>query len=82
MKSFLVIGMGRFGSQLASKLIQMDNEVMVVDKDPEVIERVASSFTDAQIGNCTHPTARFPVARHQYFRGVLRHHRRKLPILA
>lgn len=56
MKSFLVIGMGRFGSQLANKLIQLDNEVMVVDKDPEVIERVAASFTDAQIGNCTNPT--------------------------
>lgn len=56
MKSFLVIGMGRFGSQLASKLVQMDNDVMVVDKDHEVIERVASNFTDAQIGNCTNPT--------------------------
>lgn len=56
MKSFLVIGMGRFGSQLANKLIQMDNDVMVVDKDPEIIERAASNFTDAQIGNCTNPT--------------------------
>lgn len=56
MKSFLVIGMGRFGSQLANKLIQMDNDVMVVDKDHEIIERVAPNFTDAQIGNCTNPT--------------------------
>lgn len=56
MKSFLVIGMGRFGSQLSNKLNDLGNDVMIVDRDEATIERVASSFADAQIGDCTNPT--------------------------
>ncbi|MGN0551137.1 MAG: potassium channel family protein [Acutalibacteraceae bacterium] len=55
MKSFLVIGMGRFGSKLAKKLLQLDNDVMVVDKSEEKISSVINDFTDAQIGDCTNP---------------------------
>ncbi|HPG92798.1 MAG TPA: NAD-binding protein, partial [Clostridia bacterium] len=33
MKSVLVIGMGKFGKFLATKLQELDNDVMVVDKD-------------------------------------------------
>ena len=35
MKSFLIIGVGRFGRHLATKLVELGNEVMVVDKDEE-----------------------------------------------
>lgn len=56
MKSFLVIGMGRFGTMLSNKLNDLDNDVMIIDKDESKIERVASSFADAQIGDCTNPT--------------------------
>ena len=31
MKSFLIIGVGRFGRHLATKLVELGNEVMVVD---------------------------------------------------
>ena len=33
MKSFLVIGMGRFGTMLSNKLNDLDNDVMIIDKD-------------------------------------------------
>ncbi|MBE6687111.1 MAG: TrkA family potassium uptake protein [Ruminococcaceae bacterium] len=54
MKSFLVIGMGRFGINLARKLTELGNEVMIVDHDSEKIDELAPEFTDSYIGDCTH----------------------------
>lgn len=53
MKSILVLGLGRFGRHLALKLQKFGNEVMVVDKNEELVERFSNVFTDAQIGDCT-----------------------------
>ena len=53
MKSVLIIGMGRFGRRLAQKMNDLNNEVMVVDKDPAIIDELASHFADAQIGDST-----------------------------
>jgi trk system potassium uptake protein TrkA len=39
-KSILVIGLGRFGSHLAKKLVELGNEVMVIDRDEEAVERL------------------------------------------
>ena len=52
MKSILVIGMGRFGRHFAERMQELGNDVMVVDKDPEVIDEIAHEFTDAHIGDC------------------------------
>ena len=41
MKSVLLIGMGRFGQLLGEKLINMGVEVMIVDKDDDVINSCA-----------------------------------------
>lgn len=54
MKSFLVIGMGRFGVNLARKLMELGNEVMVVDINSSKIEELSPEFTDSFIGDCTH----------------------------
>ena len=51
-KSVLVIGMGRFGRHFAEKMIDLGNEVMLVDKEESVVERYASTFSDAQIADC------------------------------
>lgn len=56
MRTFLVIGLGRFGSNLAIKLSQLGNEVLVVDRDEVAIERVAPQVTRAQIGDCMDET--------------------------
>lgn len=55
MKSLLVIGMGRFGSHLARKLMDLGNDVMIIDRDEKIINGMAASFTDAFVGDCTNP---------------------------
>ncbi len=52
MKSILVIGLGRFGTHLALRLMELGNEVMVVDKDEETVDRIAGQVTRAKIGDC------------------------------
>lgn len=53
MKSFLIIGMGKFGKMLGSKLLEFGNEVMIVDKNEDVIQELAPMYTNSYIGNCT-----------------------------
>lgn len=55
MKSILVIGMGRFGHHLAKKLSDLGNDVMIVDKDPALVEELAHEMADARIGDATSP---------------------------
>lgn len=52
MKSFLVIGLGRFGRHLTTKLIELGNEVMVVDRDEERVARLANIATASCVGDC------------------------------
>ena len=52
MKSVLLIGMGRFGQTLGERLLAMGNEVMIVDKDEDVINALAPKYTNALIANC------------------------------
>ncbi len=52
MRSMLVIGLGRFGGNLAKKLTEIGNEVMAVDRDESAVNAVASGVTAAQIGDC------------------------------
>ena len=53
MKSFLIIGVGRFGKHLAKKLIDLGNDVVAVDEDTEKIEGLSNILTDAFVGDCT-----------------------------
>lgn len=53
MKSILIIGMGKFGKILGSKLLELGNEVMIVDKDEATINELAPMYTNSYIGNCT-----------------------------
>lgn len=50
--TFLVIGLGRFGSNLALRLMELGNEVMVIDTDEEAVNHIAPQVTQAKIGNC------------------------------
>lgn len=52
MQSMLVIGLGRFGRHLSLKLAELGNEVMIVDKNEDVVNRLAPHMTSAQIGDC------------------------------
>ena len=52
MKSVLIIGMGRFGQLLGENLLRMSDEVMIVDRDEDTINMLASKYTDAMVANC------------------------------
>lgn len=47
MKSFAVIGCGRFGSAVAKTLYQLGNEVLAIDQDMDVVESVSRFVTHA-----------------------------------
>ena len=53
MKTVLIIGLGRFGRHLATRMAELGNEVMVVDVNAEVVEKMLPIVTDAKIGDCT-----------------------------
>ena len=46
-KSFAVIGMGRFGQSVVEELIKKEVDVLVIDKDPEVIAKMSKIATHA-----------------------------------
>lgn len=52
MRSMLVIGAGRFGKNLAVKLTELHNEVMLVDMDEEAVHNLEPFVTRVQIGDC------------------------------
>lgn len=52
MATFLVIGLGRFGTNLALRLMELNNEVLVVDEDEEAVNRIAPYVTEAKIADC------------------------------
>lgn len=51
MKRFLVIGLGNFGSTAAASLYSLGHEVIVVDRDPDVIDRAGDHSTYAVAGD-------------------------------
>lgn len=53
MRAMLVIGIGRFGKHLATRLSEFGNEVMIVDKREDRINELFPVVTRAQIGDCT-----------------------------
>ena len=55
MKSFLIIGLGRFGKHLAEKFYELGDEVMAIDLNEERVQNIMPIVTSAKIGNCTNP---------------------------
>ena len=55
MKSMLVIGLGRFGQHLASNLLDLGNDVMIIDSDERKLEGLVPYATSSKIGDCTNP---------------------------
>lgn len=53
MKSVLLIGLGRFGRNIAMKLNEMGHQVMAVDNNEKRVNAVLPYVTNAQIGDAT-----------------------------
>lgn len=51
MKTFIVIGLGRFGSAAAEKLYDMGHEVVVLDQSEEAVARLADKCTHGAMGD-------------------------------
>ncbi|MDL2273278.1 TrkA family potassium uptake protein [Oscillospiraceae bacterium OttesenSCG-928-G22] len=50
-KSFVVIGLGRFGSSVAKEFSKLGHEVLVIDEDAEKVQEVADLVTHAVVGD-------------------------------
>ena len=46
-KQFVVIGLGRFGASVAKTLYSLGNDVLVIDKDEDLIQDISDSVTNA-----------------------------------
>ena len=52
MVSVLLIGMGKFGRTLGDQLLEIGDEVMIVDKNEDLINQLAPRYTNALIADC------------------------------
>ena len=52
-KSVLLVGLGRFGMNIARKLNELGHEVMAIDSNEERVNEVMDFVTNGQIGNST-----------------------------
>ena len=55
MKSYVVIGLGRFGSELATRLYSCGEEVMAIDMDEQLIDKIADRVTRAVAADARDP---------------------------
>ncbi len=55
MRSFLIIGLGRFGKHMAKMLTRQKNEVLAVDISEDRVDAALKYVTNAQIGDATDP---------------------------
>lgn len=53
MKTFVVIGLGRFGTAIARELSDLGHEVLAVDIVEEKVQRVSERVTHAVVGDAT-----------------------------
>ena len=51
MKSYIVIGLGRFGGELACRLCQLGCEVLAMDTRSESVQQISAKVTQAVVGD-------------------------------
>jgi len=52
MKSYMVIGLGRFGSEVARQLYSLGCEVLAIDLRSDLVQQLASDVTHAVVADC------------------------------
>ncbi len=50
-KTYIVVGLGRFGSALAERLCELGNEVLAIDTSAECVQHMENSVTCAVVGD-------------------------------
>ena len=56
-KSFIVLGLGRFGTNVATSLFDLGYEVLAVDNKPQIIQEIVSNVTHAVVADATDEAA-------------------------
>lgn len=51
MKSYIVIGLGRFGTEAAKRLCELGCEVLAIDCKSELVQQISSFVTQAVVGD-------------------------------
>ena len=51
MKSYMVIGLGRFGSEVARRLCELDCEVLAMDNRSDLVQQLSNRVTQAVVGD-------------------------------
>ena len=51
MKSYVVVGLGRFGMAVAQKLQELGNEVLIIDSNAEQVQKLSNHVTYAVVGD-------------------------------
>ena len=51
MKSYIVIGMGRFGSEVARRLSELKCEVLAIDRSSELVQQISGEVTQAVVAD-------------------------------
>lgn len=51
MKSYMVIGLGRFGGEAARQLSRLGNEVLAMDTEAELVQQISEEVTHAVVGD-------------------------------
>lgn len=51
MKSYIVVGLGRFGSEVARRLYESGCEVLVMDNSNELVQQISDEVTHAVVGD-------------------------------
>ena len=51
MKSYVVVGMGRFGSEVARQLYASGCDVLAIDTDETMIQQISNDVTQAVVAN-------------------------------
>lgn len=52
MKSYVVIGLGRFGSKVATELCALGCEVLVMDTRADLVQHISNEVTQAVVADC------------------------------
>ena len=51
MKSYIVVGLGRFGSEAARKLFELGCEVLAIDRNSNLVQQISNDVTQAVVGD-------------------------------
>ncbi|PSK91284.1 trk system potassium uptake protein TrkA [Murinocardiopsis flavida] len=70
-KRVLVVGLGRFGSSLATELVDHGWEVLGVDSNPRLVQAYADALTHTVVADSTDDEALRQIGAHEFSRAVV-----------